>query len=859
MNFNAANALQVFQDKVAIKFQLYNSLFTSLPFHRIEKTGVYLSLLLEICSDGYNQSLSPEEIINDYFQKHTNYTTEQDKNQLLFRLIQFIERQVVLFDAIEDAAFLDIVDVAGPGTLKHLTSEVIQTGAEEKLENKLKEFSVRLVLTAHPTQFYPRAVLGIITDLSQALKINDTGHVNMYLQQLGKTPFLNKQKPTPYDEAMSLLWFLENVFYDAAGRLVSELKASFPQALSEVGQIIQMGFWPGGDRDGNPNVSTDATLKVAEALRTGIIRCYYRDISKLKQRLTFKGVDTILAELEAKLYNNIFIPGQKTDLTKAQIIEALTKAKQITNEDHRGLFVSLIESMLDKVDVFGLHFATLDVRQESTVHNNVLEQIAERQQVLPKNYPSLSDNEKIDVLTSIEGTADVAQLDEGVLRDTLESVAAIKIIQQQNGEEGCSRYIISQCNSALNVIEVYGLFLLNNWKKESLTIDIVPLFETVPDLINARGVMTTLYENETYKEHLKRRNNLQTIMLGFSDGTKDGGYLAANWSIYKAKKELTAISKNYGIDVVFFDGRGGPPARGGGKSHKFYASMGKDVANKQIQLTIQGQTVSTSYGNIDSAQFNIEQLLNAGINNGLFATKEVTFTPQEELLMQELADDSLQAYLDLKNHPLFMEYLSNISPLKFFGETNIGSRPAKRGGSSKLSIKDLRAIPFVGSWSQLKQNVTGYYGVGIALEAIGKRGRLDEVKKLYKSSLFFRTLIDNCEMSMKKCFFPLTAFLANHPVYGEMWNLVNDEYNRTQKYVLEVTGKKELMADYPVEQLSIQMREKIVIPLLTIQQYAMAQIRRLDDEQAGEDKKMIYQQLAMRCSFGIINAGRNSA
>ncbi|HEX8461237.1 MAG TPA: phosphoenolpyruvate carboxylase, partial [Segetibacter sp.] len=773
--------------------------------------------------------------------------------------IQFIERQVVLFDAIEDAAFLDIVDTAGPGTLKHLTNEIIQESAEEELKKKLKEFSVKLVLTAHPTQFYPRSVLGIITDLSTALKCNDTGKVNMYLQQLGKTPFLNKQRPTPYDEALSLIWFLENVFYDAVGRLVSEIKNSFPDAVSELNKIIQLGFWPGGDRDGNPNVTTDITLKVAEALRTNIIRCYYRDVRRIKQRLTFKGVDVILAELEEKLYNNIFIPGHTTDLTASQIVEALNEARLITVRDHRSLFVSLIDDFLDKVNIFGLHFAALDIRQESTVHTAIFEQIAAKESVLPANFASLADAEKIQLLTAITSPVKADILEEGVLRDTFESVAAIKTIQQHNGEGGCCRYIISQCNSALNVIEVYALFLLNNWKKEVLTVDIVPLFETVTDLIGAGAIMAQLYENEAYKEHLARRNNTQTIMLGFSDGTKDGGYFAANWSIYKAKKELTAISKTYGVDVVFFDGRGGPPARGGGKSHKFYASMGKDIANKQIQLTIQGQTVSTSYGNRDSARFNIEQLLHAGIYNGLFATKEVTFTTEEEALMQELGNDSLQAYIDLKSHPLFMEYLSNISPLKFFGETNIGSRPSKRGSSSKLTIKDLRAIPFVGSWSQLKQNVTGYYGLGYALELLDKRGRLDEVKKLYQSSLFLKTLIDNCEMSMKKCFFPLTAFLSNHPVYGELWNKIFSEYTRTQKYVLEISGKKELMADYPVEQLSIQMREKIVIPLLTIQQYAMAQIRRLDLKESGDEQKLIYQQLAMRCSFGIINAGRNSA
>ena len=189
---------------------------------------------------------------------------------------------------------------------------------------------------------------------------------------------------------------------------------------------------------------------------------------------------------------------------------------------------------------------------------------------------------------------------------------AIKTIQQLNGEAGCNRYIISQCKSALNVMEVFGFLFLSGWNRRN---DMLILFLYLKPLMICKRQKRheQLYENEVYNHHLKRRGKTQTIMLGFSDGTKDGGYLMANWSIYKAKEELTKISKEYDIDVVFFDGRGGPPARGGGKTHKFYASMGKNIANKEIQLTIQGQTVSSNFGTIDSAQYNMEQLIHAGI------------------------------------------------------------------------------------------------------------------------------------------------------------------------------------------------------------------------------------------------------
>ena len=849
--------LQQFKNQVGIKFQLYNSLFTSLPFHRIEKTGILLSLLLSNCEEGYKKKQSPEEIIENFFNKHTSYSNEKDKTDLLFRFVQYIERQVVLFDALEDAAFREVNDMTGIGTLKHLESEVTQNGNQKELAKKLSDFAVRLVLTAHPTQFYPGAVLGIINDLSRALADNNTAQVNTYLQQLGKTPFLNKIKPTPYDEAISLVWYLENVFYPAAGRILSFMKAQFADAMDEDNPVINMGFWPGGDRDGNPFVTAEITMKVADVLRGGIIKCYYLDVRRLKRRLTFKGVDVLLADLEKELYNNIFIPGHRTEISKEYIIGVLNQIKEIIIYQHNGLFLHLINNLINKVKVFGLHFATLDVRQDSSIHNLVFEAIAEKENILPKNYSELSSNEKLSLLSSIEGEVN-PDLYEDVIRDTLATIRSIKLIRQYNGPQGCNRYIISHCTSELNIVEVYALFRLCGWKKEELDIDIVPLFETIDDLRRAAAIMNNLYSDQTYKQHLGQLYDQQTIMLGFSDGTKDGGYLMANWAIFEAKRELTKVSKEHGVNVVFFDGRGGPPARGGGKTHKFYASMGKDISSREIQLTIQGQTVSSNFGTIDSAQYNIEQLIHAGIWNDLFSEREVTLQPEEEKILRELSEIGLQSYIKLKNHPAFLDYLSHISPLRFYSETNIASRPSKRSNSGRLNLNDLRAIPFVGAWSQLKQNVTGFYGVGTALEQLDKSGRFSAVRELYQHSLFFKTLIDNCEMAMKKCFFPLTEYLSADPRYGELWNMVYSEYELTMRYIFQLSGKSELMADYPVEQLSIQMRERIVLPLTTIQQYALIKIRRLEEHMAKTEMKEVYEKLIVRSAFGIVNAGRNS-
>ena len=859
MDNQSLRGLQHFKNYVGIKFQLYNSLFTSLPFHRIEKTGILLSLFLNNCEEGYKKKLSPTEIVEDFFIKHTTYTNQSEKLDILFRFIQFVERQVVLFDALEDAAFTQVQDINGAGTLKQLEMEVLQNKKEEALSKKLETFCIRMVLTAHPTQFYPGSVLGIINDLSKSLAENNTSQINMYLQQLGKTPFFKKEKPSPYDEAISLVWYLENVFYAAAGRIISFIKTQFPESIHSNNAVINMGFWPGGDRDGNPFVTADITLKVAEALRGAIIKCYYLDIRRLRRRLTFKGVDIILLELETQLYDNIFIPGHRTSLTKKDILSSLNKIKEILIYNHNGLFLHLVNNLINKVQVFGLHFASLDIRQESSIHNSVLQEIALQENVLPGDYATATMETKMDFFSNNEIALPEQGYKSEITNDTISTIKALRLIQTYNGESGCNRYIISQCNCALNVMEVYGLFILSGLQKEKMNIDIIPLFETIDDLKNAAAIIKTLYENTTYRQHLKRRNNRQTIMLGFSDGTKDGGYLMANWAIYKAKEQLTSISKEYNVDVIFFDGRGGPPARGGGKTHKFYASMGKNISNKEIQLTIQGQTVSSNFGTVDSAQFNIEQLIHAGISNELFSNRNITLQKEEETLLEELSNESFKSYNSFKNHPDFVDYLSHISPLNFYSETNIGSRPAKRSGKNKLDLKDLRAIPFVGAWSQLKQNVTGFYGVGTALQKLEKEGKFRQVKSLYQNSLFFKTLMDNCEMAMKKCFFPLTEYLSKDDKYGEIWNMIYQEYTTTEKFLLLLSGKNELMADYPVEQLSIGMRERIVLPLITIQQFAIAQIRKIEKELVNDPLKDTYQKLVIRCSFGIINAGRNSA
>jgi len=369
-----------------------------------------------------------------------------------------------------------------------------------------------------------------------------------------------------------------------------------------------------------------------------------------------------------------------------------------------------------------------------------------------------------------------------------------------------------------------------------------------------------LYSNQAYRVHLEKRKNKQTIMLGFSDGTKDGGYIMANWSIYKAKEMLSEVSKSFGIEVAFFDGRGGPPARGGGNTHQFYASLGEKISANDIQITIQGQTISSNFGTQDSSQFNLEQLLSSGIQNQVLEGRRISLSDNDRATLEQLAALSYEKYKAFKSHPQFVPYIEHMSTLKFYAKTNIGSRPSKRGNAEGLNFSDLRAIPFVGSWSQSKQNVPGFFGVGTSLKHYEDAGEFDKVVDLYHNSPFFKTLVANSMMSLSKSFFGLTSYMEKDSVYGAFWSIIYDEYLLSKRLLLKLTGFETLMEDQPAGKKSIDLREEIVLPLLTIQQYGLMKIQEL--LKAGdldEESRLVYEKLVTRSLFGNINASRNSA
>ena len=550
-------------------------------------------------------------------------------------------------------------------------------------------------------------------------------------------------------------------------------------------------------------------------------------------------------EIEQQLLNSI---RGKESLDCDSFKNGIQSILDDVNTNHKGVFKELLEDFIDRITLFGFYFAALDYRQDRSVIEKTMQHVS-LETLLEQdiNADALFENEKaIDILLSTDDR----------VGDTLETFKTIKRIQETNGERGCHRFIVSNCQHEMDIASAYFLAKQTAFLGENIPIDFIPLFETIDDLKNAENIVTALFKNDIYRKHLMQRKNKQTIMLGFSDGTKDGGYLSANWNIYKAREALSTLSEKHGIKIVFFDGRGGPPARGGGNTHNYYVSLGSKIASTEIQITIQGQTISSKFGTIESARLNLEQLMTAGLDNLIFDDEHKKLKDREQTVLNDMSRHSLDAYTELKNHKLFTPFLVEMSPLKYYNRTNIGSRPDKRSKSDKLDLSQLRAIPFVGAWSQLKQNIPGYFGLGTAIKKMEDQGKIDDVYSLYNQSGFFRALIENSMQSMCKTYFPLTHYMKNDPVFGDFWSILKREYDLTKKLILKISGQNELLEKNESIKESIALREETVLPLLVIQQYALMKLREND---LANDQNKILEKIIIRSLFGNINASRNSA
>ncbi|SNR78440.1 Phosphoenolpyruvate carboxylase, type 1 [Maribacter sedimenticola] len=842
--------LAEFKKSVQNKFNVYNSLFLNLPYENIENVGMLIPLLLNQSEKGLSNGLNPQEILENFFENFVDTKSEKEQIDFMFRIIQYVERQVVLYDSVEDAAFPKLHKHSSSLSLKDYFQLVEKNNAWDTIWDKLSTFSARIVLTAHPTQFYTPAVLDIITNLRTLILEDKIDEIDVGLQQLGLTSLINAKKPTPLDEAKNIIYTLRHVYYDAIGDMYAYIKGSVGAKKFENHDIVKLGFWPGGDRDGNPFVTADITKDVMNELRLTLMKCYYNDLKGLLHKLTFKAVQEPLHKLRSNLYIAMF--DSTKDIGYDDLIVPLEEIRAILIDKYQSLYLSDLDRFIDKVKIFKVHFATIDIRQDHSMHTKVMTEVLKKHGLIKTELSELSQDRLIDILLHEDLQLTANDYDEEIVKDTIKNIWQLQTIQEKNGEEGCNRYIISNSEDVFSILFVYALFRWCGWSGKNITFDIVPLFETMNGMDNAEATMQFLFNLPEYKAHLEDRNKKQTIMLGFSDGTKDGGYLKANWSILKTKESLSAVCEENDIAAIFFDGRGGPPARGGGKTHRFYAAQTNKVANNEIQLTIQGQTITSTYGTKEQFIYNSEQLLTAGLSNTILG-KEITISDADRTLIEELSELSFKKYDALKHHDKFMPYLENMSTLKYYTKANIGSRPGKRGNKAKLELSDLRAISFVGSWSQLKQNVPGYYGIGSALKTLEDDGRFEEAKRLYDQVPFFQALMMNSMMSLSKCYFELTSYMKENEEYGAFWDILHAEYELSKAMLLKLSGMEILMEKEAISRESINIRENIVLPLLVIQQYALQRIGE------GTEYKELYEKIVTRSLYGNINASRNSA
>ncbi|WP_347372750.1 phosphoenolpyruvate carboxylase [Aequorivita sp. Q41] len=830
------------------QFQIYNALFLNLSYEGANQIGDLIPILEKSAKIHLESGKDPITIVDQFYEDYKNLIAV-DKFDFMFKVIQYVERQIVLFDSIEDCISpyeLEDQDSVLVATLvkKCNTDEEFQ-----KLIQKLNDISVRIVLTAHPTQFYRPPVLDIIVKLRKQIKNNNIEKVDSLLHQLGLTSLINTSSPTPFEEAKSIIHICRYEYYEAIGGLMYKLSSKY-QGLDNY-DLVMLGFWPCGDRDGNPNISHKHTKQVVDELRISLMKCYYHDVKSLASMLTFREIENELSEILGSLYKAMFNPEEIVDYKI--LLNTFEKIRVILIAKYEGLYLDELQKIITKVKVFKNHFASLDIRQDSSVHTACIRQILIANGLINNSIEELEEKELIGLLTKeFVEIPDYSRFD-GVILDTLLNIKQLPDLQKLNGELGCHRYIVSNSEDLFAILNIYGLF---RWihKTEKIKFDFVPLFETMKGMAGSEAVMQELYELKPYLDHLKSRSKKQTVMLGFSDGTKDGGYLKANWSIYKCNQKLSILTKKYNLRVAFFDGRGGPPARGGGKTFNFYAARSPEMANNDIQLTIQGQTITSTYGTSDKFSFNAEQMISSGLSS-LNKDEKTRISEKNYALFEELSELSYDKYLKLKQHPKFLDYLESMTTLKFYDKTKIGSRPGKRNQFNKLTLNDLRAISYVGSWSQLKQNVPGYFGVGTAFKKIIEEGRINELQNLYSEVPLFKTLIDNCMMSLTKCFFDLTRYMQSNKEYGAFWQLLYNEYSLSIETILKITKLTVLMETESRSKTSIEIREEIVRPLLLIQQYAL-QMLNLD---VDTDNNQIYEKLVVRSLYGNINASRNSA
>ncbi len=759
----------------------------------------------------------------------------------------------------------------------------------------LGRLELRPVFTAHPTEARRASVLlhlRAVGDLLAALddprgtpeaRRRATDALLSRITALWQTDEVRARRPSPLDEVRGGLYYLERSAWRVAPILYRDLQEAVehyaPEAAGAVRPYLRFGSWMGGDRDGNPAVTVEVTERTLELHRERALRLYLDEVAALARELSISTRQVgVSAELEASVeqdlaeFPDLFEdpdspppsepyrwklrvvaerlrraldrkPGGYAD--PAAFREDLRRLKR-SLEENRGGRISRgrLQDLVVRAETFGFHLASLDLRQESGVHGRVVAHLLYRAGVVD-DYLRLPEPERAALLGRLlQQPAVRAEPEDPEAVEVVRLFQAIPRWQERFGEEACYTYIVSLTEAPSDVLEVLwlmavaGLYL---WDAGAATsrLQVVPLFERVEELRRCGDVLDALLRTPVYRAQVTAWGDCQEVMLGYSDSNKDGGYLAANWSLHRAQKLLPEVARRHGCTLRLFHGRGGAIGRGGGPAERAILAQPVGALEGGLKLTEQGEVLASRYGNPRIAHRHLEQLTHALLRASLSpaARPDPERLGRWEAVMEDLSERSRRAYRALVyEDPDFPAYFAQATPIHEIIGLNIASRPAARAGT--VRVEDLRAIPWVFSWTQTRTNLPGWYGIGTALDGFirDQPEGLSELRAMYADWPFFRSVVDNAQISLGTADMEVSRLYAelveDEGVRERIYGRIRDEYERAVRRVLEVTGQRELLDNSPVLQRSVRLRNPYVDPLHHVQVRLLRERRRTPDDPA---------------------------
>lgn len=813
-----------------------------------------------------------------------------------------------------------------PGSIESSILELKERKvSEEELNEIFSSISLELVMTAHPTEAMRRAILDIHKRIADDVMMLDNPTLTYRERQqlrdkllnevitLWQTDELRDRKPTVLDEVRNGLYYFNETLFDVLPEVYQELERCldkyYPSHQWHVPTYLRFGSWIGGDRDGNPSVVASVTKETLRMHRGLALHKYEERLKDIMRALSFSTtIVQISDELKASIeedQKNItlrYVPTWLNDKEpyRIKLSFMLEKLRGIVDESTEGTpqryssvreFIddlqvidrslrhhfadyaadTHIKKLIRQAELFGFHMATLDIRQHSNEHENAMTEILANMNIV-EDYSTLPEEEKIELLNRLLNdprplTSSYVNYSEST-KECLDVYHVVYEAQQEFGVNCITSYLISMAQGASDVLEVMllskeaGLFQKSQDGSVTCTLQAVPLFETIDDLHAAPGIMKTLFDLPIYREGVKAMNDLQEIMLGYSDSNKDGGMLTANWELQVALKSLTAVAQESGVKLKFFHGRGGALGRGGMPLNRSIMAQPPHTIGGGIKITEQGEVLSSRYSVQGIAYRSLEQATSALLQAALMArtpeTKHVD--PQWEQWMVTISETAQEKYQDLIfRDPDFLTYFKESTPLPEIGELNIGSRPSKRKNSDRF--EDLRAIPWVFAWTQSRYLLPAWYAAGTALQSFysNEPEKMTILKQMYENYPFFASMIDNLQMALAKADLVIAkeyaAMIKDGTIRDRIFSCIEQEYELTSSLLLEITGQQEILDNVPVIQESIKLRNPYVDPLSYMQVQLLSELRTLREE--GQDDPDLLREVLLTIN-GIASGLRNT-